>query len=123
MDKKKKIINQHKKKIDILEKHNTFYFTNDNPKISDSEYDKLKRELTNLEENYPYLKQKKSVKDIIGSKPSNKFKKIDHLVPMLSLSNAFQKKDMNDFLKKINNFLNYKENSIELFSEPKIDGI
>ena len=123
MDKKKKIINQHKKKIDILEKHNKFYFTNDNPKISDSEYDKLKRELTNLEENYPYLKQKKSVKDIIGSKPSNKFKKIDHLVPMLSLSNAFQKKDMNDFLKKINNFLNYKENSIELFSEPKIDGI
>ncbi len=123
MDKKKKIINQHKKKINILKKHNKYYFNDDNPKISDAEYDELKRELSDIENNYPYLKKIKSVKDIIGSKPSNKFKKIDHLVPMLSLSNAFHKKDMSDFLKKINNFLNSKENLIELLSEPKIDGI
>jgi DNA ligase (NAD+) len=123
MDKKKKIINQHKKKINILKKHNKYYFNDDNPKISDAEYDELKRELSDIENNYPYLKKIKSVKDIIGSKPSNKFKKIDHLVPMLSLSNAFHKKDMSDFLKKINNFLNSKNNSIELLSEPKIDGI
>ena len=42
---------------------------------------------------------------------------------MLSLSNAFEKKDMDDFIKKVNNFLNSKDNNLELFSEPKIDGI
>ena len=42
---------------------------------------------------------------------------------MLSLSNAFDKKDMEDFIKKVNNFLNRNENTIELFAEPKIDGI
>ena len=42
---------------------------------------------------------------------------------MLSLSNAFEKKDMDDFIKKVNNFLNSRDNNLELFSEPKIDGI
>ena len=59
----------------------------------------------------------------VGATPLNKFKKIHHLKPMLSLSNAFDRNDMKDFLKKINNFLNYKNKDIELFSEPKIDGI
>ena len=60
---------------------------------------------------------------MIGSKPSNKFKKIDHLKPMLSLSNVFNKEGMEEYLKKILNFLNYKNQTIEFFSEPKIDGI
>ena len=63
------------------------------------------------------------LKNIVGSSPSNKFKKIQHLKPMLSLSNAFDKNDMVDFIKKINNFLNSKNEQIEIFSEPKIDGI
>ena len=64
-----------------------------------------------------------SIDQVIGAAPSNKFKKIKHLRPMLSLSNAFEKNDMKDFLKKINNFLNINEKNIELYSEPKIDGI
>ena len=64
-----------------------------------------------------------SIDQVIGAAPSNKFKKIKHLRPMLSLSNAFEKNDMRDFLKKINNFLNINEKNIELYSEPKIDGI
>ena len=63
------------------------------------------------------------LQNIVGSKPTNKFKKIKHLKSMLSLSNAFEKKDMEDFLKKIDNFLNQQNNNLELFSEPKIDGI
>ena len=54
---------------------------------------------------------------------SEKFKKIQHLKPMLSLSNAFDKSDMKDFLSKVNNFLNNENKNIELSSEPKIDGI
>ena len=66
---------------------------------------------------------KLNLSNFVGAKPTNKFKKIPHLQPMLSLSNAFNIEDMQDFLKKIRNFLNLKEKKIEFFSEPKIDGI
>jgi len=123
MPTKKEIINKHKKNLSILKKHNEDYFVYDSPRISDSEYDKLKVDALKFEENYPYLKKYESINSIVGSKPLNKFKKIKHLTPMLSLSNAFNLNDMKDFLKKINNFLNKKNEIIELFCEPKIDGI
>ena len=123
MDQKLKVINIYRKKINLLKKHNKSYFHNDNPTISDSEYDSLKKEIFNLEKNNDYLKKLNLSKKIIGSPPSNKFKKVKHLKPMLSLSNAFDKKDMNDFVSKINNFLNFKNQNIEFSSEPKIDGI
>ncbi|OUV60228.1 MAG: DNA ligase (NAD(+)) LigA [Candidatus Pelagibacter sp. TMED128] len=117
------IIDRYKKKIKLLNKHNKLYFNNDNPEISDSEYDNLKKEINDLEKNNIFLKKLKLNRTLVGSPPSNKFKKVKHLKPMLSLSNAFKKEDMKDFLKKINNFLNTKDNNIELSSEPKIDGI
>ena len=60
---------------------------------------------------------------IVGAKPSNQFKKVKHLAPMLSLANAFNQDDMKDFLKKIKNFLNIKNTQLEILSEVKIDGI
>ncbi len=123
MDQKFKIIDIYKKKINLLKKHNKSYFDNDNPTISDAEYDSLKKEIFSLEEKNDYLKKLNLSKKIIGSSPSNKFKKVKHLKPMLSLSNAFDKKDMNDFVSKIKNFLNFKNQNIEFSSEPKIDGI
>ncbi len=116
-------INIYKKKISILKKHNQLYFNNDSPEISDAQYDSLKREIINLEKKYVYLKELNLNDLLVGSPPSNKFKKIKHLKPMLSLSNAFDKNDMVDFIKKISNFLNNKDKEIELTSEPKIDGI
>ena len=101
-----KILKQYKEKIKELIRHNDLYFNNDNPKISDSEYDKLKSEILILEKKYSFINKLSLSKKIVGSKPSNKFKKISHLQPMLSLSNAFEKKDMEDFLKKVKNFLN-----------------
>ena len=120
---KSKIIDKYKKKINLLKKHNELYFNNDNPEISDSEYDSLKREIIDLEKNSKFLIKLNLNKGIIGSPPSNKFKKIKHLKPMLSLSNAFDSSDMKDFLSKINNFLSIKDKCIEFSSEPKIDGI
>ena len=122
---KKKTIVEKKYKIllESLKRHNKLYFDKDNPQISDADYDILKKEAIELEEKYPYLKSIGSAKNIVGVSPSNKFEKVKHLKPMLSLSNSFDKKDMEDFLKKIKNFLNLKDENIELFAEPKIDGI
>ena len=123
MNNKKVIINGYKKKVAEIKKHNKFYFEQDNPKISDAKYDALKKEIIDLEKKFSFLKDYFSISTLVGSKPSNKFKKINHLKPMLSLSNVFDRKEMEDYLKKIYNFLNYKDRTIELFSEPKVDGI
>tara|TARA_B100001059_G_scaffold62733_1_gene58641 strand:+ start:19229 stop:21262 length:2034 start_codon:yes stop_codon:yes gene_type:complete len=123
MQNKKEIIKLFYKKLKNLLKQNKFYFTDDSPRITDSEYDKLKKEILDLKKKYVYLNNISEGKKIIGAPPSNKFKKINHLIPMLSLSNAFDKNDMKDFLKKVNNFLNINDENIELFAEPKIDGI
>ena len=123
MNNKQKIINQHIKLISELKKHNNLYFNQDNPQISDADYDRIKLKALELEKKYPYLKSQDSIEKIVGTSPSNKFRKIKHLIPMLSLSNSFEKKDMVDFLKKIKNFINLNNENVELFSEPKIDGI
>ena len=123
MQNKKKIIAEHKKLLNIIKKHNENYFIHDNPKITDSEYDQLKVNILKLEDEFLFLKKHSSIENIIGSKPTNKFKKVKHLSPMLSLSNAFDLNDMKDFQKKVNNFLLLKDKQLELFCEPKIDGI
>ena len=123
MDKEKILIKEFKKKIKELIKHNNLYFNKDKPIISDAEYDDLKKNLLTLETSNKFLKKLNLLNSIVGATPTNKFKKFNHLKPMLSLSNAFDKNDMIDFIKKINNFLNVQNDKIEIFSEPKIDGI
>ncbi len=123
MDKKNKIISEYKKNITELKKHNKYYFKDDNPKISDADYDKIKKNILYLEKKHKYLKKLNLLKNNVGFAPSNKFNKIKHLSPMLSLSNVFGKSEMQDFIKKINNYLSQKDNNLEFISEPKIDGI
>ena len=123
MKKKKEILKIYKDKLKNFKKHSDLYYNKDNPQITDEQFDKIKNELLDLEKIYPFLKTKKSVSSVVGAPITNKFKKVNHLRPMLSLSNAFNHNDMVEFQKKINNFLNLKEKFIELISEPKIDGI
>jgi len=120
---KKELEKIYLKKINQLTKYDEAYFKKDKPIVSDKDYDYLKQEIIKLEKKYSHLANEKSPSKKIGFPPSNKFKKTKHLRPMLSLSNAFQKDDMKDFLNKISNFLNTKNKNIELTSEPKIDGI
>ena len=122
MKNKLKLETHYKKKIKKLLSLNKAYFEKDKPIVSDFEFDNLKRELVELSNKYPFLKKIEDLEKIVGSKPSLKFEKVKHSRPMLSLSNAFEKKDMIDFKKKIGNYLNFKS-EIELSSEPKIDGI
>ena len=109
-------------KIDEYRKHNQLYYENSRPKITDNEYDKLKKEIINLENKFPYLKSKFSPNNSVGYKPSKAFAKYKHKVPMLSLSNAFYPSDIKNFEKKIFNYLN-KNIKFNYSVEPKIDGI
>ena len=123
MPAKKDIILKHKKNINLIKKYNDSYYKYDNPKINDAEFDKLKFAALKFEEKNPFLKKIGSINEIVGAKPLNKFKKFKHLSPMLSLSNAFNLGNMEDFIKKIENFLNFQNKQIKFFCEPKIDGI
>tara|TARA_B100000686_G_scaffold331391_1_gene394866 strand:- start:1611 stop:3647 length:2037 start_codon:yes stop_codon:yes gene_type:complete len=121
---KKEIEKFYLKKINELKKHDKAYFEQDNPIISDKEYDHIKQEILKLESQYNFLKSKDSPSKKVGYTPSSKFKKVKHDTPMLSLANAFSKENIEDFLKKIKNFLNMKDSEKIIFSaEPKIDGI
>ena len=122
MKKTSKIEKIYKEKFQELLKHNRAYFEKDSPIVTDEKFDELKKELLDMVKKNPFLKEIKNIEEIVGSSPSNKFKKIKHSKPMLSLSNAFNKEDMFDFEKKIKNFLNINSN-VELSAEPKIDGI
>ena len=122
--KKKDIQIFYEKKIKQYEFYNKYYYEKNNPKVLDSEYDNLKLEILNLEKEYNFLKSNKSPSINVGFKPSKNFQKVQHKVPMLSLANAFSEEDLENFEKKIINFLS-KEKDFKIFysAEPKIDGI
>ena len=117
------ILKDYLRKIKLLKKYNKFYYGKDSPVITDQEYDNLKKKIIELEKNNSLLKKFSSVNDSVGYRPSSKFAKIKHAKPMLSLANAFNSNDIEDFVKKINNFLNNKNLNLTFAIEPKIDGI
>ncbi len=120
----KKIVTRLKELSKLITKHNKLYHQKDSPTITDSEYDKLIIENNKLEKLYPGLILKTSPNNYIGAKPQKKFLKINHKMPMLSLGNAFNKKDLNEFDERIKKFLNIdKDSKIEYICEPKIDGV
>ena len=112
------------KKIKLIDKYNKHYYDKDKPIVTDQKYDFLKKEIIDLENQHDFLKNKNSPTKIVGFKPSKNFKKTKHRTPMLSLGNAFNEEDLNNFEKKILNFLSLTNmNNIEYSAEPKIDGI
>ena len=120
--KESEIRNIYIKKINELKKHNKLYFEDSAPLISDKDYDKIKKDILNLEKKFSYLKDASSPSISLGFTPSKNFIKSKHRVKMLSLSNAFDTEDLENFEKKIFNYLN-KKIELEYSVEPKIDGI
>ena len=116
-----------KKKLEKLSTeinfHNNLYYNKDDPKISDSDYDKLVIELKELLKSNPDIQIKNSPLDKIGGSPSELFTKFNHPTPMMSLDNAMNLEDLINFEKKINNFLKDLDGQIEYSVEPKIDGL
>lgn len=100
------------------------YHGEDAPILEDAVYDAKRRRLVALEELFPALKGSEAVSEKVGAKPSSKFAKIRHRVPMLSLANAFSEEDVADFVGRVRSFLGKKaEDAICFTAEPKIDGL
>ena len=96
----------------------------DRSDITDQEYDQNISEVTQIIAKYPELEDEFQILNQVGATPNSKFKKIEHLTPMYSLSNAFNNQDIYNFLKQIRSFLDLSDSEhIDLVFEPKIDGL
>lgn len=113
------IKNRIKELCEILNKANYEYYNLDNPTITDQEYDKYLRELINLEEKYPDLVDPNSPTKRVGGNAIDKFIKVTHKIPMISLSNVFNEEEINEFTSRIKNAGFNPEYVCEL----KIDGL
>ncbi|WP_295801164.1 NAD-dependent DNA ligase LigA [uncultured Microbulbifer sp.] len=107
---------------EFLNRANEMYFREDNPEIPDAEYDRLLRELQELEKEYPQLVNPNSPTQRVGSAPLAMFEEVQHEVPMLSLDNAFNEEDLFEFDRRIRDRINI-DNKIEYSCELKLDGI
>lgn len=100
------------------------YYNDDNPLLSDADYDALRKELSEVETAFPHLVAKNSPTQKVGTKPSGRFDKIKHSVPMLSLDNAFDVGDVRDFVARVKRFLSLSPDAeLSFTAEPKIDGL
>ncbi len=107
---------------ELINYHNIRYYRDDNPEVSDAEYDRLLRRLKELEDKHPELVTPESPTQRVGATPLERFEKSTHLMPMFSLENAMSDDEALEFDDRIRRFLDYK-GSIEYVAEPKIDGL
>jgi len=105
-----------------LEDHNYYYYVLDEPHIPDAEYDRLFRELQDLEAEHPELATEDSPTRRVGSRADTSFAEVTHRVPMLSLDNAFSAEELEDFDRRVRDRLATDE-LVEYVCEPKLDGL
>ena len=103
---------------------NSAYHCDDNPIMTDAEFDFLKKRNLEIELRFPEYKRSDSPTEKIGSLPSETFSKIKHSKKMFSLANAFKNSDLYDFAEQVRRFLNFGvADPLEYTVEPKIDGL
>jgi len=104
--------------------HDAAYYREDAPVIPDAEYDALRRRYEDIEARFPRLKGEESLSNRVGAAPSEKFGKVRHAVPMLSLANAFSDVEVEEFVARVRRFLGLGEaDEVAFTCEPKIDGL
>ncbi|MBW2251231.1 MAG: NAD-dependent DNA ligase LigA [Deltaproteobacteria bacterium] len=105
-----------------LHRHNYRYYVLDDPEISDSEYDRMMKELIEVEKTWPALSSPDSPSLRVGAPPVSKFETATHSIPMLSLDNGFEESDIFDFDNRVKKHLKV-DGEIEYTAEPKLDGL
>jgi DNA ligase (NAD+) len=105
-----------------IEAHNAAYYQHDAPKISDADYDALRRRLEAIEAKFPDLLSADSPTQTVGAAPARGFAKVQHAVPMLSLGNAFADDEVTEFVERVQRFLRL-DAVPAIVAEPKIDGL
>ncbi len=107
-----------------IDRHNRAYHQDDAPKISDAEYDALRRRSEAIESQFPDLVRDDSPSRKVGAPPAAGFAKVPHAVPMLSLDNAFTDNDVAEFVARVRRFLRLSgDEPVAIVCEPKIDGL
>jgi DNA ligase (NAD+) len=107
-----------------IESHDKRYYQEDAPTVTDAAYDALRQRVNAIEARFPEFVTSESPSQKVGARPSGRFAKVRHAVPMLSLDNAFAEEDVVDFVGRIRRFLKLgDEEKIAFSAEPKIDGL
>ena len=110
--------------IKEIRHHDALYHQQDKPEITDAAYDALRREVDVIEAAHPDWVGADSPSRRVGAPVAEKFRKVEHSKPMLSLSNAFTEDDVRDFFDRMRRFLGLSEGiDIPVMAEPKIDGL
>ncbi len=118
----KKIIKEISELRQKINYHNRRYYVLDDPEIADAEYDRLFKRLLDLEHRYPDLVRSDSPTQRVGAEPLEAFSEVRHRLPMLSLENGSNDKDVRDFDERIKKFIKYNS-PFNYIVEPKIDGL
>ncbi len=107
-----------------IARHDELYYREDAPVISDADYDDLRRRYEALEKAHPELVSEKSLSKRVGAAPLEKFAKVRHKVPVLSLGNVFADSEVEDFVARVRRFLGLPADApLAITAEPKIDGL
>ncbi|MET3354731.1 UNVERIFIED_ORG: DNA ligase (NAD+) [Xanthobacter viscosus] len=115
---------EHKALAQEITSHDAAYYREDAPVVSDAEYDALRQRYEAIEERFPGLRGEDSLSEKVGAAPSEKFGKVAHKVPMLSLANCFSDEEVVEFVARVKRFLNLgADDEVAFTSEPKIDGL
>lgn len=115
---------EHARLGEEIAKNDRAYYQEDAPVVSDADYDALRRRYEALEAAFPELVSPESLTQTVGAAPSEKFAKVRHKVPMLSLGNVFSDEEVAEFVARVRRFLGFgKDAPLEITAEPKIDGL
>jgi len=108
--------------VKILNHHNYLYYVENNPVVSDYEYDKLYKELEALERKFPEYVRENSPTRKVGGEPLQKFSAVEHRIPMLSIDNTYSKEELFEFDKRVKKIIETQDD-IEYVVELKYDGV
>src|SRR5258707_2847099 len=112
---------RHSELVEEIRKHDHLYYVEAAPVISDRDYDKLYREVADLESEFPDLITSDSPTQRVGGEPIKAFKPVQHLLPMMSLDNTYSQAEVRQFVARVQRLL--PGQNLEWVVEPKIDGV